>query len=159
MTPHELDRFDSNVGKGGCTVFAAMVWERQRRDMMGLPWCATFIHAVMDRPDILGKAHPGTRVLARRMRRRGLWRGHGYVPRSGDLIFCRNAPGERIQHCGIVEGADGRTVTSIDGNTHDPEGFIPWEEGGYVDRVTRPLDDWHIVGYAATGNKLSVINL
>jgi len=162
QTPDQLFAFRENVGKGFCTVFALMVQIAQGINLQELPWCATFVHAVINRPDILGKAHPGTRVLARRMKRKRLWRGRDYVPEPGDLIFCTNQPytRRRINHVGVVgtvSEADG-TIQSIDGNTHDPSGTFAWEDGGAVARRTRDKDDPHIIGYGATGHLLDIEN-
>lgn len=146
-----LGVYRANAGKGGYTVFAAMAGLPQ-----GLPWCATFVHAVCGQAfgagaarKVLGRPHPGTRVLARRMRRRGRWRGRDYVPRAGDIIFLAPAGDGVIGHCGIVEAAEGGAVTSIDGNTVDPSGRFPPGEGGAVARRTRPAGDPVIAGYGA----------
>lgn len=151
LTPWRLSWYRENAGKGGYTIFGALIWQRQRRNLQGLPWCATFVHAVVDRPDILGKAHPGTRVLQRRMKRRRYWRGRGYLPEPGDLIFLSNAADGRVDHCGIVEKATLETVSSIDGNTTDPEGIFPKGAGGVVGRNIRSRMDPRIVGYGAIG--------
>ena len=150
-TPDKLWHFTANHGKGGCTVFSEMVDREQRVNLQGLPWCATFVHAMVARPDLLGRAHPGTRVLARRMKRKGLWRDPSYKPKQGDLIFLANF--KRIDHCAIVESADDKTVTSIDGNTHDLTGKFKWDEGGAVTRITRERTDIRIMGYAEIGDK------
>lgn len=150
-TPRLLGVFGANAGKGGCTIFAQTLWDRQRVNLMGLPWCAVFVHAVLDRPDLLGRAHPGCRVLQRRMRRRGLWRGRDYAPQLGDLIFCSNRRTRRVDHVGIVEYADGDRVVSIDGNTVDPSGTFAPREGGAVARRIRQRTDPVIVGYGAIG--------
>lgn len=153
-SPERLGYFTENVGKGYCTIFASILWETQRVNLMGLPWCATFVHAVVARPDLLGRAHPGCRVLERRMRRKGFWRGRDYRPRGGDLIFCANACDGRVDHCGIVESCDGETVTSIDGNSVDPSGVFSPEQGGAVAIRMRALTDPRIVGFAAIGKIL-----
>ena len=142
-TPDRLNEFRANPGKGGCTIFGAMT------GLQRLPWCATFVHAVIRRPDILGRPHPGCRVLERRMRKKGLLRNKDYLPKNGDIIFCSNNCTSRVDHCGIVEACDGKTVTSIDGNTIDPSGVFPPGRGGAVARRTRKLTDPRIVGYAA----------
>lgn len=150
-TTERLWSFTENAGKGGCTIFAELLLREQHRDLQGLPWCVTFVHAVFNRPDVLGRAHPGCKVLMRRMKRRGLWRERDYKPQENDLIFCSNAADGIPDHVGIVEQADKDTVISIDGNTVDPSGVFPPQDGGAVARRTRQRTDPHIVGYAATG--------
>lgn len=148
-----LGVYTANPGKGGYTIFAGMSGLPQ-----GLPWCVTFLHGVyieaLGRESarrLLGRPHPGTRKLARLLKRRGQWRGRDYRPAPGDLIFLSPAGDGRIGHCGIVEAAEENTVTSIDGNTVDPGGRFPPEEGGAVARRVRALDDHRIVGYGALG--------
>ena len=120
---------------------------------MGLPWCATFVHAVCldaygkkKARKLLGKPWPGTRVLARRMKRRGDYMEKGYIPEPGDIIFLHNGDG-RISHCGIVERCENGMVTSIEGNTVDPSGTFEITQGGAVAVQTRSLHDAKIVGY------------
>ena len=152
-SPEKLRHFRENAGKGGYTVFAEMIKAEQHRNLQGLPWCTTFVHAVIARPDILGRAHPGSRVLMRRMTRKGLWRGRDYTPERGDLIFCANDL-VLVDHVAIVESADGTDVTSIDGNTNDPDGLFAPGQGGAVARVARRREDPMIAGYAAIGHLL-----
>lgn len=153
--PEQLELPTANVGKGGCTIFAEMVRRREGIDLQGLPWCCTFIHAIVGRPEILGRAHPGVRVLERRMILRGYWRpARGYVPDPGDLIFLTERPDHRISHVGIVETAEAGSVTSIDGNTVDPSGHFAPKEGGAVARRKRDSHDARIAGYAAIGRLL-----
>lgn len=146
--PRQLGVFDANVGKGGCTIFAQMVYERWGVNFLGWPWCTTFVFAVHPEAEKLGPPCLGARTLARRMLLTGRWRGRHYVPKPGDLIFCRNHWWERIGHVGIVIEADGETVTSIDGNTVDPSGVFDRLDGGAVARRVRRRDDPKIVGYA-----------
>ena len=153
-TPEDLDVFDANVGKGGCTIFAALVERREGSCFMGLPWCAVFVFAVIGRPDVLGPACAGVVTLARRMKRRGLWRGRDYCPKQGDIVFCSNLRTRRADHCGIVEHCDSETVYSIDGNTVDPGGRFRPAQGGAVARRERQRGDRVIAGYAAIGSIL-----
>ena len=153
LTPDNLADFKANPGKGYYTIFGLMIQITQGINLQGLPWCATFVHAVINRPDILGKAHPGTRVLARRMKRKRLWRKTNYIPQPGDLMFCTNQPDtrRRINHVAIVDHVENGIAYTVDGNTHDPSGVFEWEQGGAVDMRKRALDDPHIIGYAAIG--------
>ena len=150
-TPKKLGIFTANPGKGGYTIFAQMLRDRYGVDFQGKPWCTTFIFAVHPNAGVLGPPCLGVRELARRMLLTGRWRGRHYVPKPGDLIFCRNHWWERIGHCGIVIEADDKTVTSIDGNTVDPSGVFSPLDGGAVAMRVRRRDDWKIAGYAAIG--------
>lgn len=144
QSAEELYDFTANAGKGGYTVFGAMT------GLQGFPWCAVFVHAVIGRPDILGKPHPGCRVLQRRMRRKGLWRDKEYHPKPGDLCFCSNRHTAFVDHVGIVEAFDGERVTTIDGN--GPCERFPG--GGAVVRRVRDRHDPVIVGYGAVGERI-----
>lgn len=153
--------YRANTGKGGYTAFAEIVRQKCKRNLQGLPWCAVFVHSCFvnvygrkGAKTLLGRPHAGTRVLARRMRRKGLWRGTDYTPVAGDIIFLAN-DGKTIDHCGIVAESDGETVTSIDGNTVDPSGFFAEEQGGAVALRDRQKDDPRIIGYGATGGKMN----
>lgn len=154
QSPQLLGVYDANVGKGGYTVFAWIIRRHYPwRDFSGIPWCAAFVHAVFlevygaeKAKRLLGKPHPGTRVLARRLKRKGRLMGRDYVPRGGDIIFLHNGDG-RISHCGIVEKVEGDRVISIEGNTVDPTGHFPRELGGAVALRCRKLTDAAIVNY------------
>ena len=143
--------FGANVGKGGHTIFAhhirrAYPW----RNFNGVPWCATFVHSVFLEAlgkqrarELLGKPHPGTRVLLKRFRRRGMLTDR---PRQGDLIFLTNGSG-RADHCGIVVEVEPDRVITIEGNTTDPTGIFQPHEGGAVAQRVRRLDDPAILCY------------
>lgn len=149
-----LGIYTANVGKGYCTIFSEIIRQYYRwRNFTGVPWCATFIHAVAleslgtsKAREILGKPHPGTKVLARRLKRKGRLTGRDYSPHPGDLIFFHNGDG-MIGHCGIVESVDGIVVTTIEGNATDPTGHFTKAQGGAVSRTTRQLTDQSIIGY------------
>lgn len=145
-TPEGLGSFFANTGKGGCTVFAAIVRERTGVDLQGLPWCVTFLFAVCPRG--LGRPCAGVNQLARRMILRGRWRRPSGTPKAGDIIFLRNTRGEVIGHCGVVVRTGPGWVESIEGNAVDPSGIFTPREGGAVARRRRALNDWKIVGYA-----------
>lgn len=50
------------------------------------------------------------------------WKNRGdYIPRNGDLIYFDWSPYNGVpNHTGLVEGCDGVTVCTIEGNTSDP---------------------------------------
>lgn len=151
-----LRMYTANVGKGGYTVFADMIRRQGGWNLSGVPWCATFIHAVYGAAfgarmarKLLGYPHPGTRVLARRMRRKGFWRGKDYIPSPGDVVFLSPNRDGKIGHCGIVESVEDGIVVSIDGNTVDPSGHFSPKDGGAVARRERRFEDEIIIGYGA----------
>ena len=147
-----LGVYTANIGKGGYTVFADMILKRCGRNLQGVPWCAVFVHAVINRIDLLGKPHAGTKVLMRRMKRRGYWRGRTYVPQAGDLLFCGFDKEHRaIRHVGIVLSVKDGDVISIEGNTVDPSGHFAPDEGGAVALRRRRLDEPILFGYGAIG--------
>lgn len=149
-----LGVYTANVGKGGCTIFSHIIRKYYRwRNFSGLPWCAVFLHAIFiealgkdNACILLGKPHPGTRVLARRMKRKKCLMKKDYHPNSGDIIFLHNGDG-RISHCGIVVGTDDSKVISIEGNTIDTSGVFDKTVGGAVAVRERQLDSPAIVGY------------
>lgn len=152
-----LGVYDANIGKGYCTIFSAIIRHHYRwRNFTGVPWCAVFVHAVFlescgkqKARELLGKPHPGTRVLARRMKRKGWLRdSRDYTPNPGDLIFCHNGDG-RISHCGIVENFIDGMVITIEGNTLDSTGHFDPSQGGAVARRFRKLPDPSILYYAS----------
>lgn len=151
-SPFDLQDFTANTGKGNCTIFAEMVYQRTGKYLQFLPWCVTFIFAVYEHPRRLGKPCAGVSTLRRRMVLRGKWRGIKYRAKRNDLIFCRNLPGGAIDHVGIVLWADDQHVVSIDGNTVDPTGVFEPSDGGAVAIRKRSLSDWHIAGYAKLGD-------
>ena len=150
----DIGFYSRNVGKGGYTIFAIIIWRDYRwRIFHELPWCATFVHAVFleaygkeKARQLLGKPHPGTRVLARRFKRKGQLMDRDYLPSTGDIIFLHNGDG-RISHCGIVEKADSCFVMTIEGNTVDPTGHFSVDQGGAVAIRRRKLTDPAIVCY------------
>lgn len=149
-----LWNYRANIGKGYCTIFAQIIQEKYRwRNFTGMPWCAIFVHAVCIETYgvskaklLLGKPHPGTKVLARRLKRAGRLMDKTYIPNSGDLIFLHNGNGN-VSHCGIVDRVEKEMVISIEGNTNDPSGHFPLGQGGAVAICRRSLFDNAILFY------------
>lgn len=154
QTNELLGIYTTNVGKGYCTIFSEMISQHySHRNFTGVPWCAVFVHAVAletygkeTARQLLGKPHPGTRVLARRLKRSGRLRFGDYIPNPGDLIFLHNGDG-KISHCGIVDRVEGDNLYSIEGNTADPTGVFEPNQGGAVAMRERDLTDKSIVAY------------
>lgn len=155
----QLNLYTANVGKGGCTIFSWIICRYYPRlNFSGLPWCVVFVYAVCIEAmgkeksrKLLGKPCAGTRLLARRMKRKGLLRNTDYIPSEGDLIFLHNGNG-RISHCGIVEKVEENTVVTIEGNTTDPTGYFKESQGGAVSVRRRKLKDSAIICYASIHN-------
>ena len=121
-----------------------------QKRLPGLPWCAAFVHAVYIEAlgkekarKLLGKPHPGSRVLMRRFKRRGRLTD---TPKVGDIIFLTNGDG-LVSHCGIVVCVEDDTVTTVEGNTIDPTGGVKRHEGGAVAQRVRKLTDPAIICY------------
>lgn len=153
-TAELLGVYRANPGKGGYTVFSQIVSRYYRwRNFQGLPWCAVFVFAVYlealgkKAEKLLGRPHPGTKVLARRLRRRKLLRDRSYRPKAGDIIFLSNFQNEVIGHVGIVVGTDEEMVYSVEGNTIDPSGVFIGDDGGAVALRGRDFHDPAIVCY------------
>ena len=138
------------AGKGGFTIFAQIIGVNYRwRNFMGLPWCATFLHAVFiealgkkEARELLGKPHPGTRVLWRRMKRKNRLTDE---PSAGCVVFLTND--RKVDHCGIVISVNNDTITTVEGNTTDLSGVFEKHEGGAVAQRVRKLTDPAIICY------------
>jgi hypothetical protein len=100
-----------------------------------------------DAQKLLGKPHPGTKVLARRLRKKKRLRDGSYRPKAGDIIFLSNFQNQVIGHVGIVTGTDEKMVYSVEGNTIDPSGVFRREDGGAVAIRGRKFCDPAIVCY------------
>lgn len=150
LTNDMLSVFMANPGKGGCTVFTQIIGSAYRwRNFSGLPWCATFVHAVFlealgkeKARQLLGKPHPGTRILYRRFKRKGRLTD---TPNDGDIVFLTN--GSKVDHCGIVVCVEEDRIITVEGNTTDPSGVFEKHEGGAVAQRVRMLTDPTIVCY------------
>ncbi|MBR0342891.1 MAG: CHAP domain-containing protein [Oscillospiraceae bacterium] len=64
------------------------------------------------------------------------WAGNKYIPHSGDFIIFEWDGDGVADHIGIVESCDGKTVTTIEGNSRD-----------ICRRKTYPVGHWQIYGY------------
>ena len=150
-----LGVFNANVGRGGYTIFAYFISKYYRwRNFYGVPWCALFVHSVFIEAfgkarakQLLGKPHPGSRVLYRRLKRKGQITD---IPSEGCIAFLTN--GTRIDHCGIVVCVEDGDVITVEGNTTDPTGIFEEREGGAVAQRVRKLTDPALVCYGKVGN-------
>ena len=88
-----------------------------------MDWCAIFVSwcanqcgyldaGIMPRFAVVGDGADWFKARRR-------WAGRGYVPKPGDIIFFDYEHDGLLNHVGIVESCDGKTVTTIEGNSGD----------------------------------------
>lgn len=155
-SPDMLGVYTANTGKGGYTIFSDIISSNYRwRNFQGLPWCATFIHAVFiealgkdNARELLGKPHPGTKVLYRRFKRNNKLINK---PTKGDIVFLTNESG-LVEHCGIVICVENDKIITIEGNATDSSGIFKKHEGGAVVQRVRELTDPKIICYGEVKN-------
>jgi len=82
----------------------------------GLPWCGSFCNWVMAQAGVKIPTVVSTAVGAHKFKEIGRWHE---VPAIGDLAFMDfpHDGVDRISHIGIVVAIDGKTITTIEGNT------------------------------------------
>jgi hypothetical protein len=82
----------------------------------GLPWCGSFCNWVLAQAGVKVHSVVGTAVGAHKFKEIGRWHE---TPLPGDLAFMDfpHDGVDRISHIGIVVSVDGKTVTTIEGNT------------------------------------------
>jgi hypothetical protein len=82
----------------------------------GLPWCGSFCNWVLAQAGVKVHSVVSTAVGAHKFREIGRW---PEVPAIGDFAFMDfpHDGVDRISHIGIVVGIDGKTITTIEGNT------------------------------------------
>ena len=109
----------------------------------GLPWCGSFCNWVLAQAGVKVHSVVSTAVGAHKFKEIGRWHE---VPAIGDLAFMDfpHDGVDRISHIGIVVGVDGKTVTTIEGNT---SGTGDQRNGGMVMVKNRPLDK-HVIGFS-----------
>jgi hypothetical protein len=82
----------------------------------GLPWCGSFCNWVLAQATVKVHSVVGTAVGAYKFKEIGRWHE---TPLPGDLAFMDfpHDGVDRISHIGIVVSVDGKTITTIEGNT------------------------------------------
>jgi len=82
----------------------------------GLPWCGSFCNWVLAQAGVKVHSVVGTAVGAHKFKEIGRWHE---IPVPGDLAFMDfpHDGVDRISHIGIVVSVDGKTITTIEGNT------------------------------------------
>jgi len=108
----------------------------------GLPWCGSFCNWVLAQAGVKVHSLVSTAVGAHKFKEISRW---NEIPAIGDLAFM-DFPHDgidRISHVGIVAGIDGKTVTTIEGNT---SGSGDQRNGGMVMVKSRTIGK-EIVGF------------
>ena len=107
----------------------------------GLPWCGSFCNWVLAQAGVKNHSVVSTAVGAHKFKEISRW---NEIPAIGDLAFMDfpHDGVDRISHVGIVVGIDGKTITTIEGNT---SGSGDQRNGGMVLLKVRTADV--IVGY------------
>ena len=82
----------------------------------GLPWCGSFCNWVLAQAGVKIHSVVSTAVGAHKFKEISRW---SEIPAIGDLAFMDfpHDGVDRISHVGIVAGIDGKTITTIEGNT------------------------------------------
>jgi hypothetical protein len=83
----------------------------------GLPWCGSFVNWCFHNSGVKLPSMVSTAMGAHKLKEVSRW--HEADPQIGDLAFMDfpHDGVDRISHIGIVVGVDGKTVTTIEGNT------------------------------------------
>ena len=106
-------------------------------------WCACFVSWCADQCGYIEMGIiPKFAVVgdgANWFKARHRWAGRGYKPKPGDIIFFDFEQDGLLDHVGIVETCDGRTVTTIEGNS-----------GNACKRLTYSVGSSQIAGYGLT---------
>lgn len=108
----------------------------------GLPWCGSFCNWVLAQAGVKVHSVVSTAVGAHKFKETSRW---SQTPTIGDLAFMDfpHDGVDRISHVGIVAGIDGKTITTIEGNT---SGSGDQRNGGMVMVKKRTIGK-EIVGF------------
>ena len=108
----------------------------------GLPWCGSFCNWVLAQAGVKLHSVVSTAVGAHKFKEISRWHE---IPAIGDLAFMDfpHDGVDRISHIGIVAAIDGKTITTIEGNT---SGSGDQRNGGMVMVKTRTIGK-EVVGF------------
>ena len=102
--------------------------------MNGQPWCVMFVWWVFREAGFNLRKTASCTDLSNAYKAAGQWVASGYKP--GDIVmFDFTGNRSKTEHCGIVEKVNGKTLTTIEGNT----GTASNANGGAVMRRTRDV--------------------
>ena len=86
-------------------------------------WCACFVSWCADQCGYIDEGiYPKFAIVgdgARWFKAHRRWAGGGYTPHPGDTIFFDFECDGELDHVGLVETCDGKTITTIEGNSGD----------------------------------------
>lgn len=131
-----VERYLASVGLGG-----------------GYPWCAAFVHYVMQQAGVEPPVHSAGAtdyITDRSIDATDVLRGTEKVPDNSLNVFRRGNTWKG--HIGVVKSWDGRCGTAIEGNTSPGEGS-QWDGGGVAekDRCIQPGNYFRVVAFTPTG--------
>ena len=108
----------------------------------GLPWCGSFCNWVLAQAGVKVHSIVSTAVGAHKFKETSRW---SETPAVGDLAFMDfpHDGVDRISHVGIVAAIDGKTITTIEGNT---SGNGDQRNGGMVMVKSRTIGK-EVVGF------------
>ena len=118
----------------------------------GYYWCASFVNWCLRQAEVSKNASAAAEVSCRRWlsaaKEAGIYSDKdGYIPKSADLIFFKEADSlVSSTHMGIVVYCEENRVYTIEGNTSNGSEFST--NGNYVALKSYPLTSSYIVGYA-----------
>lgn len=125
MRARIVARAQSYIGYAENTANNTSVFGERHGDPYG-EWCAYFDWSVYEDEGIShlvpNTGYCPTAVDWWHKHPTAWWKYRGdYIPRNGDLIYFDWSPYNGVpNHTGLVEGCDGTTVCTIEGNTSDP---------------------------------------
>lgn len=123
---------------------------------MAVPWCGVFVTKVIYDAGMIGSTWgslntarksvaEGVRNYKTLAKRQNRWITSGY--KRGDIVLFDWQSNGGYDHIAIIESVSesGKTITTIEGNTSDPDGIQPGDIGVY--RKTRAVDGQVIGAY------------
>ncbi len=147
----QLEDFTANAGSGNYTIFGRWYDAYYKTaGFNGAAWCHAFVSYCADRAGIGADIIPVTASCTTGVnwfRQRGLWHPRaGYEPQTGDIVYFTQ-DGVKPAHVGIVTGADGTMVYTIEGNTSGGSSLVSNGGGVYAKRYARASA--YILGYGS----------
>ena len=127
-------------------------------------YCAGFVSYVLKESGVFGEVFKGENVAScaadaflspTSQNTKFHENGSNYTPQPGDVLVKNRGGSDRATHVGIVEKVEGKTITTIEGNTGSMNLSCPTSVVGTVGQVVRKtynIDDKYITGFVSTGS-------